>query len=99
MKRLWHIAYLNRDPWNLPTDRRSFPMPNTRGIASHEPETDCNGDEIGEEALRSGNYEEAIVPPKCEESLPSEKYLAVLAFDGDEIGKWISGEKTPRFAT
>ncbi len=81
VKRLWHIAYLNRDPWNLPTDRRSFPMPNTRGIASHEPETDCGDDETGEK------------------DSPSEKYFAVLAFDGDEIGKWISGEKTPRFAT
>lgn len=28
-----------------------------------------------------------------------EKYFAVLAFDGDEIGKWISGEKTPPFKT
>ncbi len=27
----------------------------------------------------------------------SEKYFAVLAFDGDEIGKWVSGEKVPRF--
>lgn len=26
-----------------------------------------------------------------------EKYFAVLAFDGDEIGKWVSGEKTPGF--
>lgn len=29
----------------------------------------------------------------------SEKYYAVLAFDGDEIGKWVSGEKAPQFAT
>ncbi len=29
----------------------------------------------------------------------SEKYFAVLALDGDEIGKWVSGEKTPKFAT
>lgn len=28
-----------------------------------------------------------------------EKYFAVLAFDGDEIGKWVSGEKTPTFKT
>ena len=25
------------------------------------------------------------------------RYIAVLAMDGDEIGKWLSGEKTPRF--
>jgi CRISPR-associated protein Cas10/Cmr2 subtype III-B len=29
------------------------------------------------------------------ETLPGEKYFAVLALDGDEIGKWVSGEKTP----
>ena len=32
-------------------------------------------------------------------SEPGESYFAVLAFDGDDIGKWISGEKTPPFAT
>ncbi|MBV8277055.1 MAG: type III-B CRISPR-associated protein Cas10/Cmr2, partial [Verrucomicrobia bacterium] len=32
------------------------------------------------------------------EDIPSsEKYFAVLAFDGDEIGRWVSGTKTPRF--
>lgn len=25
------------------------------------------------------------------------KYVAVLAMDGDEMGKWVSGEKTPQF--
>jgi CRISPR-associated protein Cas10/Cmr2 subtype III-B len=28
-----------------------------------------------------------------------EKYFAVLAFDGDDMGKWVAGEKTPKFAT
>jgi len=28
-----------------------------------------------------------------------DRYFAVLALDGDKIGKWVSGEKTPRFAT
>lgn len=32
-----------------------------------------------------------------EENLPGEKYFAVLALDGDEVGKWVSGEKTPSF--
>ncbi|MEI7773522.1 MAG: type III-B CRISPR-associated protein Cas10/Cmr2, partial [Verrucomicrobiota bacterium] len=27
-----------------------------------------------------------------------ERYFAVIAFDGDDIGKWVSGEKTPVFA-
>jgi CRISPR-associated protein Cmr2 len=30
-----------------------------------------------------------------EESSESGGYIAALAFDGDEMGKWISGEKTP----
>jgi hypothetical protein len=29
---------------------------------------------------------------------PGERYFAVLAFDGDDMGQWISGEKTPVFA-
>ena len=29
------------------------------------------------------------------ETLAGEKYFAVLALDGDEIGRWVSGEKTP----
>ncbi len=29
----------------------------------------------------------------------AEKYFAVLAFDGDEIGKWVSGEKGPILGT
>ncbi|MDO8945354.1 MAG: type III-B CRISPR-associated protein Cas10/Cmr2, partial [Desulfobacterales bacterium] len=56
-------------------------MPNTRGIAGHQPEKDCGDDETAEDAATS------------------EKYFAVLAFDGDEIGKWISGEKLPPFST
>lgn len=35
--------------------------------------------------------------PENDEKLPGEKYYAVLALDGDEIGKWVSGEKTPKF--
>jgi CRISPR-associated protein Cas10/Cmr2 subtype III-B len=81
IKRTWHRAYLAAAPWKLSTDARHFPMPNTRGVAAHNPEQDCDADETAEDAA------------------PSEKYFAVLAFDGDEIGKWISGEKTPVFAT
>ncbi|MCI0537641.1 MAG: type III-B CRISPR-associated protein Cas10/Cmr2 [Verrucomicrobiales bacterium] len=35
----------------------------------------------------------------AEDASPSERYFAVLALDGDEIGKWISGEKTPPFSS
>lgn len=31
------------------------------------------------------------------DALDSNSYFAVLAFDGDQIGKWMSGEKTPTF--
>jgi len=81
IKRTWHRAYLAADPWNLKTDAHHFPMPNTRGVAGHEPERDCGDDDTAADAP------------------PDEKYFSVLAFDGDEIGKWISGEKTPTFAT
>ncbi len=81
VKRVWHRSYLANTPWSLRTDGRHFPMPNTRGVAAHEPESDCEGDETSDDTA------------------PSEKYFAVLAFDGDEIGKWISGEKTPSFVT
>jgi CRISPR-associated protein Cas10/Cmr2 subtype III-B len=61
--------------------------PNTRGIAAHDPfATDPQFNDEDE----AGDIE--AIPP-------SEKYFAVLAFDGDEIGKWISGEKTPKFST
>jgi hypothetical protein len=81
VKRLWHLAYLARAPWNLGAGPDHFSMPNTRGVAAHEPDKDCGDDETAEAA-------------------PAEdRYFAVLAFDGDEIGKWVSGEKTPRFTT
>lgn len=34
-----------------------------------------------------------------DETLAGEKYYAVLALDGDQIGKWVSGEKTPLLGT
>jgi len=87
VKRVWHRAYLDQAPWNLPTDSKSFPMPNTRGIAAHDPfakkETENDDDSI----------------TAVEDVAASEKYFAVLAFDGDEIGKWVSGEKTPPIAS
>jgi CRISPR-associated protein Cas10/Cmr2 subtype III-B len=36
---------------------------------------------------------------EADEPDAGEKYFAVLAFDGDEIGKWVSGENTPPFAS
>jgi CRISPR-associated protein Cmr2 len=79
IKRVWHVAYLKDPPWNLQADAQHFRMPNTRGIAAHEPFTSAD-DESDPEDIPS-----------------AEKYFAVLAFDGDEIGKWVSGENVPRF--
>jgi CRISPR-associated protein Cmr2 len=87
VKRVWHRAYLCTEPWNLPTRSKSFPMPNTRGIAAHDP--------FAKEKLE--NDDDSKTP--VEALPPSEKYFAVLAFDGDEIGKWVSGEKTPPIAS
>lgn len=83
VKRVWHRAYLCTEPWNLPARSKSFPMPNTRGIAAHDP--------FAKEKLE--NDDDSKTP--VEALPPSEKHFAVLAFDGDEIGKWVSGEKTP----
>ncbi len=87
IKRLWHRAYLAAEPWKLQTDSRGFPMPNTRGVAAHDPYATDD---------RFNDEEQA---DDVENQPAAEKHFAVLAFDGDQIGKWISGEKTPPFAT
>jgi|CZKV01.1.fsa_nt_gi CRISPR-associated protein Cmr2 len=79
IKRVWHLTYLWPKLW--PKDEKvrkinstEFPIPSTRGIAMHEPESDGDPEDV--------------------EAAPGEKYFAVLALDGDQIGKWISGEFT-----
>lgn len=37
-----------------------------------------------------------IVKKKGDEEIQEQGYFAVIAFDGDGIGKWISGENTPK---
>ena len=85
VKRLWHFAYLAKAPWSLNTRsaRDEFPMPNTHSMAAHDP-FGCDDDPENDEA---------------QEADSSEKYFAVLALDGDEIGKWVSGEKAPEFGS
>lgn len=84
IKRLWDIAYLEKE-WDLPIQT----MPNTRGLAEHDPfAKDENNDDD-----QSAAVDEIVGEPK------RGKYFAVLAFDGDQIGKWISGEKTPTFGS
>ena len=79
VKRLWHFAYLAKSPWSLETGSKRFPMPNTRSLAAHVP--------FGHDDDPQSN--------EAQETDSSEKYFAVLALDGDEIGKWVSGEKAP----
>jgi len=81
VKRTWHKAYL-QGVWRFPTE--AFRMPNTRGIAAHDP--------FAKDALSDVDQSDA------DDISPSEKYFAVLALDGDEIGKWVSGAKTPPLA-
>jgi CRISPR-associated protein Cmr2 len=81
VKRLWHFAYLAEKPWSLETGSKPFPMPNTRSLAAHDPFSRDDDPENDE----------------AQDTDSSEKYFAVLALDGDKIGEWISGEKTPPF--
>jgi hypothetical protein len=83
IKRVWHLAYLGPQ-WGFKA--RDFKMPNTRGLAAHDPFASKEPEENDEDLAAS-----------TEDLPPSEKYFAVLALDGDEIGKWISGHKTPPF--
>jgi len=82
VKRLWDIAYL-KPGWNLAVPK----MPNTRGIAAHDP------------FAKDDKFNDDAQSEDVENLPPSEKYFAILALDGDAIGKWVSGEKTPLFAS
>ncbi|MBX3746397.1 MAG: type III-B CRISPR-associated protein Cas10/Cmr2 [Verrucomicrobiae bacterium] len=69
------------DKWKLQTRRDRFPMPDTRMLADHESFTDAAEDQGESDSNKEG----------------SGRYFAVLALDGDQIGKWVSGEKTPAY--
>ena len=51
--------------------------------------------------LTDGDYGKAIsfasIPDIAKKNQYGGKYIAVLAMDGDEMGKWVSGENTPKF--
>ncbi|MBV6501360.1 MAG: hypothetical protein CJBNEKGG_03870 [Prosthecobacter sp.] len=61
-------------------------------------------DDLGEHPQRFPNTRSlAAHAPEddADDDLPADsgdRYFAVIAFDGDDMGKWISGEKTPPFA-
>lgn len=79
IKRLWHKAYL--DSTFGVNVAKSMPMPNTRSIAEGNPfAQDPDGDDQAD---------------GTDSTDKSTKYYAILALDGDEMGKWISGSKSP----
>lgn len=84
VKRVWHRAYLC-EGWGFKPD--DFKMPNTYGVANHDPDTKCDDDDVDK------------ADEKQLDKKDSSKYFAVIALDGDEMGKWVSGEKTPSFET
>lgn len=88
IKRLWHEVCLPGE-FEIRADdlRKAMPMPNTRSIAAGKPfaqDRDEDGKAMDEDDGTAGSSEE--------------KYFAVLALDGDEMGKWISGSKSPTVA-
>jgi hypothetical protein len=89
IKRLWHWAYLTEVIGLEATHRREpkgeeYPFPSTPQLAIHDPAKNVRED------LDEGQAE-VTAALKAEEHSP---YFAVLAMDGDEMGKWLSGEKT-----
>lgn len=76
IKRVWHLAYLTQPPWNFRRD--DFKMPNTVGIAAHDP--------FAGKKPKQHDEDDA---PSADELLPSEKHFAVIAFDGDRMGEHI----------
>lgn len=60
------------------------PMPNTHELATGTAPADYSAEERSDTP---------------EESEGKDSYYALLAFDGDSIGQWVSGAKTPTFAT
>jgi CRISPR-associated protein Cmr2 len=82
IKRVWHLAVLEQEH-DLESGHRAasrgkqFPFPSTLHIASHDPAK--NEDDPRE--------------PLPDEAEESQRYFAVLTMDGDEMGRWMSGEK------
>ncbi len=74
VKRLWDLTYLKPE-FSL----EPLKMPNTHGLAKHEPFSNDDDD------------------PETPERKEGERYFAVLALDGDQIGQWVAGDKCPPF--
>jgi hypothetical protein len=84
IKRLWHQSFLpGADGLGVSETqlRTAMPMPNTHSIAAGTP--------FAQEADGSDEADGTDSTDK------GKKYYAILALDGDEMGKWISGSKSP----
>jgi CRISPR-associated protein Cmr2 len=77
IKRVWHVAYLER-VWKFKPDH--FKMPNTPGIAGHDPRVKKNPQLHDEDQAPAV---EDLSEPK------TGVYFAVLAFDGDGMGDYL----------
>lgn len=87
LKRLWHLTYLQGEK-GLP--KKWFEMPCTYDIAMGKIDKDSSEDEFV--SMPYGYEVSSSSKQFAQECDFSEKYYAVLAFDGDKIGKWVSGE-------
>ena len=87
IKRLWHLTYLQGIK-GLPA--KWFAMPCTYDIARGKSGVDSS--EMEFVSMPYGYEGFASSGQFAGEGDPSDKYYAVLAFDGDKIGKWVSGE-------
>lgn len=83
VKRLWDKTYLHKH-----SAERDW-----QHDLGHEPLPMPNTRDLAAHRPNENTADDDIL------SEPGESYFAVLAFDGDDMGKWISGEKTPLFAT
>ena len=75
VKRVCHRAYLSK------RGLQDFKMPNTRGIAAHDP------------FAKQAEHDDDISKP-VEELPDSESYFAVLALDGDKMGEHLRSLKS-----
>lgn len=86
-KRLWHLTYLQKLK-GLP--ERWFIMPCAYDIAKGKIDKDSSEtkDDLPVNADNNSNFSYEFENT----GYSPDKYYAVLAFDGDKIGKWVSGE-------
>lgn len=86
-------------------DEKLFPKSHVYGAMNLVKRLWCRDDKVTylreRLGLKSDDFRRAMgfdsVPEVAEKNQFGGPYVAVLAMDGDEMGKWVSGEKTPEF--